>query len=210
MPTATPRTTSPGPTSPGASRSEATRQRILHAACELFAARGFDGASLRDIEDRSGVNRGLVAYHFGTKDDLWKAVVDFYFSEYMQELEAQREVLGTLDPKTLARVTIRNFVRLSARRPHLARLMLHENMNPTRRLDWIIKRYLKPIQAMERELNARYSTGPATAGFRYALIGACTLPFMAAPEMKKMHGVDPFDDAFIEDFVEMVTRIFLK
>lgn len=196
--------------SPAPVRSEATRQRLLAAACELFGTRGYDGVSLRDIEDRSGVNRGLIAYHFGAKDDLWKAAVDFYFTEYVEEMKAQREVLGDLDPGTQARVTIRNFVRLSARRPHLARLMLHENLNPTWRLDWIVKRYLKPIQKLERELNPGFSTVPGTAGFRYALIGACTMPFMAAPEMKRMHGVDPFDDAFIDEFVEMITRIFLR
>lgn len=192
-----------------ASRSEQTRQRILNAACELFGARGFEGAAIRDIETHSGVNRGLIAYHFGTKEDLWKAVVDFYFTEYRDEMRAQHDVLGALDATTRARVTIRNFVRLSARRPHLGKLMVQENLNPTWRLDWIIERYLKPIQALEREMSDSSETPTATAGFRYALIGACTMPFMAAPEMQRMHGVDPFDEAFIESHIERITRIFV-
>lgn len=197
---------------PVVSKSEQTRQRILNAACELFGARGYEGAALRDIEAASGVNRGLIAYHFGNKDDLWKAVVDFYFSEYLREMQGQQELFEGLGAKTRARIAIRNFVRLSVRRPHLARLMIQENLNPTWRLDWIMERYLKPIQVMEREQfrDAAGSRLPAGPGFRYALIGACTMPFIAAPEMKRMHGVDPFDEAFVEKFTTMITETFLK
>jgi AcrR family transcriptional regulator len=194
------------------SKSEQTRQRILNAACELFGARGYEGTALRDVEERSGVNRGLIAYHFGTKDDLWKAVVDFYFSEYVREMESQAGLLEDLDPKSRARIVIRNFVRLSVRRPHLSKLMVQENLNPTWRLDWIVERYLKPIQAMERaQFRDAEKAGLAVgAGFRYALIGACTMPFIAAPEMQRMHGEDPFDEAFVENFTKMITKLFLK
>lgn len=197
---------------PALSKSEQTRQRILNAACELFGSRGYEGTALRDVEALSGVNRGLIAYHFGNKDGLWKAVVDFYFSEYVREMEAQQELFEELDAKTRARIVVRNFVRLSVRRPHLAKLMIQENLNPTWRLDWIVDRYLRPIQAMERGQfrdagAAGLMPGP---GFRYALIGACTMPFIAAPEMKRMHGADPFDEAFIERFTEMILGTFLK
>ncbi len=194
------------------SKSDRTQQRILNSACELFGSRGFEGTALRDIEELSGVNRGLIAYHFGTKDDLWKAVVDFYFSDYIREMESQQGLFEGLDPKSRARIVIRNFVRISVRRPHLSKLMVQENLNPTWRLDWIVDRYLKPVQAMERAQfrDAEEAGLPGGAGFRYALIGACTMPFMAAAEMRKMHKVDPFDESFIEPFVEMITRIFLK
>jgi len=197
---------------PAVSKSEQTRQRILNAACELFGSRGYEGTPLRDIEELSGVNRGLIAYHFGNKDDLWKAVVEFYFSEYVREMEAQRDLFAGLDAKTRARIVIRNFVRLSVRRPHLAKLMIQENLNPTWRLDWILERYLKPIQAMEREQfrDAGDAGLPAGPGFRYALIGACTMPFLAAPEMERMHGADPFDEGFIEKFTEMILETFLR
>lgn len=194
----------------GLSKSEQTRQRILNAACELFGARGFEGTGLRDVETASGVNRGLIAYHFGNKEDLWKAVVDFYFAEYRREMEAQRALLGSLDAKTRAKVVIRNFVRLSARRPHLSRLMIQENLNPTWRLDWIIERHLAPIEALERAWNADSKAGSILPELRYALIGACTMIFMVAPQVERMHGIDVFDDAFVEQFTESITKTFLK
>ena len=51
-------------------RAEETRERLLDAATELFAALGFDGVSARTIETHAGVQRGLIAYHFDTKEAL--------------------------------------------------------------------------------------------------------------------------------------------
>lgn len=52
-----------------------TTQAILDAARELFAERGYDGASIRAITAKAGVNLGAVTYHFGTKERLYLAVM---------------------------------------------------------------------------------------------------------------------------------------
>lgn len=51
-----------------------TRAALLDAALEEFAAKGFAGARVRDIAQRAGVSKDLVAYHFGGKDGLYLAV----------------------------------------------------------------------------------------------------------------------------------------
>jgi AcrR family transcriptional regulator len=51
-----------------------TRQRILGAAEELFAAHGFAGASLRQVTAAANVNLAAVNYHFGSKDNLIEEV----------------------------------------------------------------------------------------------------------------------------------------
>ncbi len=53
-----------------------TRERILDAAERLFAAHGFAGTSLRAVTGEAGANLAAVHYHFGTKEDLLKAVLD--------------------------------------------------------------------------------------------------------------------------------------
>ncbi|MCC7440955.1 MAG: TetR/AcrR family transcriptional regulator [Bdellovibrionales bacterium] len=55
---------------------EATRQALLKAGTELFAKHGFDGASVKEIADRAGVNVSLVSYHFGGKEGLYRAALD--------------------------------------------------------------------------------------------------------------------------------------
>jgi AcrR family transcriptional regulator len=52
-----------------------TKEKILDAAEELFGAHSFDTVSLRDITNHAGVTLALASYHFGTKDNLFGAVV---------------------------------------------------------------------------------------------------------------------------------------
>ena len=58
---------------------EETRQRILDAADGLFGTQGFDATTTRDIAERSGVNKALIHYHFGGKDELLSALLDGYY-----------------------------------------------------------------------------------------------------------------------------------
>lgn len=51
------------------------RQKILDVARSLFAVKGFDGVSVRDITSEAHVNLSLVSYHFGGKEGLYRAVV---------------------------------------------------------------------------------------------------------------------------------------
>ncbi|MGH9333765.1 MAG: TetR/AcrR family transcriptional regulator [Vicinamibacteria bacterium] len=53
-----------------------TSGHLLEAARDLFASRGYDGASIRAITDLAGVNLGAVTYHFGTKEALYHHVIE--------------------------------------------------------------------------------------------------------------------------------------
>jgi AcrR family transcriptional regulator len=63
-----------------------TQDRILAAALEVFAERGFDGARMRDIAERADANLGLLTYYFTDKQELWKAAVTHAFAELGAEL----------------------------------------------------------------------------------------------------------------------------
>lgn len=65
--------TSSGPVT--RANGDLTKEKILDAAEELFGAKTFDTVSLRDITNHAGVTLALASYHFGTKDNLFSAVV---------------------------------------------------------------------------------------------------------------------------------------
>lgn len=72
------------------------RERILDAAEQLFAERGYEGTSNRDIAALSGDTLGTLAHHFRTKDNLFDAVLRRRYKEIVDEragrLDAQRGV----------------------------------------------------------------------------------------------------------------------
>jgi AcrR family transcriptional regulator len=90
--------------------SPSTKERILTAAEALFAQRGFDGASLRQLTAAAGVNLAAVNYHFGSKDNL----VEEVFRRRLDQLNARRlaaleQVAGL--PKTTVEDILAAFIR---------------------------------------------------------------------------------------------------
>jgi AcrR family transcriptional regulator len=58
-------------------RSDRTRATILDAARALFAERGYDGATIRDIARRAAIDASMVMRYFGSKDELFAAATTF-------------------------------------------------------------------------------------------------------------------------------------
>jgi TetR/AcrR family transcriptional regulator len=56
--------------------AEDRRRQIVHAAIELFARKGFDGTTTREIAQAAGVSEALIFRHFPTKHDLYRAIID--------------------------------------------------------------------------------------------------------------------------------------
>lgn len=92
---------------PAGSRAGApeTREAILAAARTEFAARGYAKASIRGIARVAGVDPALVHHHFGTKENLFRAALEFAFAP---ALEA-REILGP-GPEGVGERLVRTFL----------------------------------------------------------------------------------------------------
>jgi AcrR family transcriptional regulator len=65
-----------------------TRERILWSAAELFAERGYDAASIREICARARVTRPSLYWHFGNKQGLLSAVIDHVGRTWIEEVRA--------------------------------------------------------------------------------------------------------------------------
>ena len=65
-----------------------TPDALLSAGRRLFARRGFDGTSVRDLAKAAGVNLGAVSYHFGSKRGLYEAVLGSVFGPLDRRIAA--------------------------------------------------------------------------------------------------------------------------
>lgn len=73
------------------------RVHIMNAAEQLFAEKGFDGTSVRDIAARAGVNLAMISYYFGSKEKLLAALIA-YRASYTHGILEEINKDNTLSP----------------------------------------------------------------------------------------------------------------
>ena len=111
---------------------EKTRDKILNAAGEVFAEQGFEGATIRAITERAGVNVAAVNYHFRDKAELYTLVVLDACSARAAWRDAMAEAPDS--PEERLRSLIYHFLQYLLdpdRPPWKRRLMAREMANPT-------------------------------------------------------------------------------
>lgn len=89
---------------PGAPDARPTKTRILDAAEELFAARGYHGVSIRDITQAAGVEVALANYHFGPKEELFRHVIARRVEEHCNGVLAELDAALAAAPGGVASV----------------------------------------------------------------------------------------------------------
>ena len=188
-----------------------TRERILNAALDVFAERGFDGARVRDIADRAGANLGLLTYYFSDKEQLWQAAVGSAFAELADDLGAVVADESDDDFADLDRI-IRHFVRFVARRPAFMQLMNDEGKRDSPRMHWLADTHVRPLYAGLRRRIERAQARGALPGMdplhlHYIVLGAAGLIFSQRPECRRITGVDPTDPAFAEAHADAIVRL---
>jgi AcrR family transcriptional regulator len=96
------------------------------------------------VNEQLGVSRNLLYQRFGSKANLWRAVVDWAFGPLVAHLESGD--VETDDPMERLRKLICRFIEYSATRPYLARLATLEGAAPTGRLGYLYDNYINPVR----------------------------------------------------------------
>ena len=107
--------------------AERTRKLILRAATAEFANKGFDGGRIDEIARRSGVNKNLIYYYFGSKDRLIIAVMERIYED-MRARQNDLSVVG-LEPEAGMRALVEHSFDHFASTPELLTLMSNENLH---------------------------------------------------------------------------------
>jgi AcrR family transcriptional regulator len=69
-------------------RRQLTRTTLVEAASEVFADKGFYGASLEEIAELAGFTRGAIYSNFGSKEELLYAVIDHFIDRQLRDFAA--------------------------------------------------------------------------------------------------------------------------
>jgi len=187
------------------------RQRILDAAAEVFAERGFGGAGVDEIARRAGVNKAMLYYYVGDKAALFGEVVRANVERIKQAVTAA--LAETEDPRERLRAIPRAFAGAVRRRPFLPQLMLREIAAGGPNLPAEAVEQIAEIMGMTK---AVLSEGAATGVFRRVdpfvthlmLIGSLMFMANALRMRQRFSGVLELPPQTMDELDSLTDRMF--
>ena len=147
-----------------------TKDRLMRAAVEVFAAKGFLAATVREICQAAGTNVAAVNYHFGDKEKLYAAVLWQVFSDHQRVKDFSGADGDGLKPEErlaeLIRAEVRYLYQDKSQKEcsgqHFS-LFLMEMAHPSPFLGEVVERFIRPDQEKMLSL-LRDLLGPETPG----------------------------------------------
>lgn len=135
-------------------------ERILKSAANIFASRGFVGASIREIALDADVTHQLITYYYGGKEDLWWAVVETEIDRLLITYGETNVKTKNVTPEQRFRQFVHGFVAYEANHGALARLMLQEALAKSARYQKLLNhKKLTGADPVTRFLDEAYEQG---------------------------------------------------
>jgi AcrR family transcriptional regulator len=187
-----------------------TRERILNCAGEVFADKGFEAATVREICAKAGANIAAVNYHFRSKEGLYIEAVqaahcaqdDFGFSDEAKSLPRERKlglfVRGMMEhmwdherPDWQLQIVMREMTRPTEACVELVRNFIGPKFEL---LHGILREFLP--DATDRELNLA----------AFSVVGQCLLYRFHRPIGRLLVGEQEYSSYTVEEIAEHITR----
>jgi TetR/AcrR family transcriptional regulator len=186
-------------------RSLETRGAILDAAIAEFAERGFEGASIRAIADRLGLQHPLITYHYRSKDILWRAAAEHAFAHIRAGWDTSSPENSDLPPLDRLREEYATLFRYTVAFPEFHRFMRQEAFTNNPRLKWVAKTVVAPLlERLIPQIVAAQRQGllPAVDPilFHYMMVSLTATLSGFGPEMQVTGGLSPENAKVIETY----------
>src|SRR6266566_7062410 len=190
-------------------RALATRAAILNAAIAEFAERGFEGASIRRIADRTGLQHPLITYHYRSKDILWRAAAEHAFAQIRTEWDILVPEGSELSPLARLRQEYTTLFRYTVAFPEFHRFMRQEASTNNPRLKWVAETVLAPLLArLLPQIIEAQKAGllPAVDPilFHYMMVSLTAALSEFGPEMQVTGGLSSGDTKVVEAYWRLV------
>jgi TetR/AcrR family transcriptional regulator len=185
-----------------------TADRILDAAEDLFAEKGYSATSLGDVADRVGIRSPSLYNHFKNKEALYEAVLERLLADFSAPL-------AELDsgPVTSERIFrwLETIVRQHHANPNLARLLQHAALSggphTNELIDRLFRPMFKPGAKIEGEKFSLFEDSGlqpwAVMAFNNLVMSYVTM----APMYRDLLGQDPFSEAALENQLTLIKML---
>ena len=155
-----------------------TEERLLQAAAEEFAAKGFHAATVADICRRAEANIAAVNYHFGSKEELYQQAWRQAHKAAYAANPPDGRVPAEAPAEERLRGRLRAFLERALQEDDLElRIMERELLNPTGLLEQVIRQTLEPLRLdmghILKELLGEYADEETVHLCALSVIGPC-------------------------------------
>ena len=193
-----------------ASEQEDARARLIEAAIALFAEKGYEGTSVRDLATAAGVNVAAVSYHFGSKDALYHEALRACLApcaEMRERMQVHLDVAVALPRKSrraaenALRGCIQDFlgVLVSPAARH-SQLVMREQSEGKPRFEPVIREFFQPVGTILREVILMLAPGLSDMQVFMVIsgiIGQCLHIYKARVSYRVLAGVDSHSPEYI-------------
>jgi AcrR family transcriptional regulator len=160
-------------------RSRAMRARILVAAEEMFASKGYDGARLSDIAEVAGCSVGAVYFRFKDKDALFSAIAESFRDEARTGVSRLLENAEGLAPAAVIRTFVTAGAARLSRHKGLFRAIVERGLDHPDAMDTIFRFRDELAVALETALKAK------NAGFKVRVMTQMIYGFLITGVLNK-------------------------
>ncbi len=192
-----------------------SRETILDAAERLFAEEGFERTSLSDVGLAAGVSRGTPGYFFGSKAELYAAVLDRCYTEVREAVKIGREraLASQQSPDVILAGAVSDYYDFLSARPHFVRLIEREILSGGKALEGVPSQLAagqEALAAMSAELGLDTADGSGAAHLLVSIISLCWFTVLHARTLLRTVGLDPDTPGFAEERKAAVIDLVLN
>lgn len=192
-----------------------TKARLLEAAGQEFAEKGFDGATVRTICARAGVNLAAVNYHFGDKDQLYTSALFEAHRCGAAGVNVEEMLAG--EPVEQLRLFINHFLRntlaLDQTGGWQTALIMREMHRPTSASRSLVDQVIRPkfealrgiIKRIRPDLEDRRLVATV-----FSVIGQCLYYRIGRPVAERLIGPEVFASLDPEFLTDHITNFILS
>jgi len=175
--------------------------RILEAAVQVFAAKGFEGTTTTDIAERAELPKANIHYYFGTKEKIYRAVLDDILDIWLDE--ADHWITRERTPREALEGYIRSKIALSRDKPEASRIYANELLSGAvflkPYLNFALRDRVKTLSAVVTEWIARGDMRPIEPAHLLFCIWAMTQTYADfAVQIGAVLGKPSLDDNVFE------------
>jgi AcrR family transcriptional regulator len=196
--------------------SNETPQRLLEAAGEVFAEQGFRNTTIRAICRRAQANLAAVNYHFGDKEHLYLAVMEYAQSYGRENYSPDRPADEGRPAAERLRLFIHDFVCSlfdEGVPAWLGKLMAREMIEPTAALDVVVKTAIRPtserLAAIVRELLGAEASEERIRLCQLSIVGQCLHHRNARPVIQRLFPQQQYGPAEVKLLADHITSFSL-